>query len=286
MFVNDKMEQHLHHLVASSLAVCIAEVSTLPICTLKTKHQTQSLLSPNKILNYKNIYDISTTLGSILSANGIRGLYQARYPAVLSQVISTSSKYTLYRVFQSKSNDKTFITNVGLSISSGLIVSLVTHPIDVCRVIIQNNANSTEQKSMRIALIGRRKQSLYRFFYRGYSKTIAKQIIGSTLFFPIYDWCRGVLGDKDRDTGDKDTSKSCCQRVKSNTQMKAALLSSTISTILIHPIDYLRTRSLAGVTNKEMTFRGMYRGLSLNLSRIVPHFTIMMSLTEYIKKYL
>jgi len=253
---------HLNHLISSASATFIAELSTLPICTLKTRWQT-GLFS--RVLNIKDIYNKTTALGDILSKNGIKGLYRASYPAIGAQIISSAGKYTGYRSIQDyitrnkvRLTRSKFINNVGISISSGLLVSLITHPLDVCRVILQN------QQSL-ISHLGRDK--FYRLVYRGYSRTIMKQIVGSSLFFPIYDWAYIAFEDN---------------------KFKASIFSSVLSTTIIHPVDYLRTLRLAGDTRSIISILredNLFRGLPLNLSRVVPHFTILILLTDYFKMY-
>jgi hypothetical protein len=91
--------------------------------------------------------------------------------------------------------------------------------------------------------------------YRGYSKTFIKILSSSAFFFPIYDMVRE----------------------QNYHPVVSSLISAIISTTLMQPIDYLKTRHIAGL----QLYQGFnpliyYKGLSLNLARIVPHFIIMM----------
>lgn len=54
-------------------------------------------------------------------------------------------------------------------------------------------------------------------------------------------------------------------------------------TIITQPIDYLKTRQMVGNLINYKNFKLMYTGYVLNLFRIVPHFTIIMVTTDYLK---
>lgn len=220
-----------NNLVASSVATGIAELATIPICTVKTNYQTRQTNSI--IQTVKNIYKY----------RGVKGFYSASIFAVPAQVISTSGKYTLYQLGRSYD-----IPRIPAGILSGLVVSSITHPIDFWRISYQRKEKPDYSKGIRI-------------FYRGYSKSITKVIVASSLFLPIYDFTKDRI----------------------NHPFLASLTSAIISTMLIQPIDYIKTRNVAGVPWYQGPNPIIYfRGCSLNLLRIVPHFTIVMTVTEKI----
>ncbi len=227
------MQNNLNNLVASSAATALAELVTIPICTVKTNYQTRN----NSIIQ---------TVQNIYKYRGITGFYSASIFAVPAQVFSTSGKYTLYQLGTSYD-----IPRIPAGILSGLIISSITHPIDFWRISYQRKEKPDFSKGWGI-------------IYRGYSKSITKVIVASSLFLPIYDFTKDKI----------------------NNPFLASLTSAIISTVLIQPIDYIKTRNIAGVPwyqgMKPMTY---FRGCSLNLLRIVPHFTIVMTVTEYILRY-
>jgi hypothetical protein len=229
----------MNDLYASAAATLIAEVATLPICTTKTCYQTS------------NSSSITQVIRQIYKENGIYGFYRASIPAITSQMISTSSKYVLYRQFDKKMN------RVSAGIFSGIISSLVTHPMDYFRIAMQTSNKWTTNVSNDFNTIGPR------VLYRGYSKSFSKVVVGSALFFPLTDFFRDTF----------------------NSIILSSFMSSIISTTIMHPIDYLKTRHIKGLP----LYNGLnplpyYKGLSLNLMRIVPHFTITMSLIDYFSK--
>ena len=218
----------------SALAATVAEVSTLPICIVKTNYQnsnTDSILKTIKRIYFPDKAEVS---------GGLRAFYRASVPSVASQVFSTSSKYVLYRYF-GKYSDYTVLNGL----ASGICSSLVCHPIDVIRVHKQMN---TPLPSMTTKVL-----------YRGYSKTFFKAALGSCLFFPLYDF----------------------YYKKTENSLIAGFGSAVTSTTIMQPMDYLKTRHMYGQKlyhgwNSYYTLKPYYKGLTLNLARIVPHFMITM----------
>lgn len=222
----------------SSTATAIAEFATLPICTIKT--------------NFQNIHDmkqkpsIINVTKTIYNRGGIKAFYAASYPAITGQIFSTTSKYTLYRYFESLPDYP--IKNKFLNgMTAGLISSIFTHPLDVIKVHRQMNYPLNS----------------FNILYRGYSKTFIKIGISSSIFFPLYDTVNNYI----------------------NNPFLASSTSGIIACIIMHPIDYLKTRHMSGLQLYQgynpITY---YRGLSINLLRIVPHFIITMGVIEYMKK--
>jgi len=223
MFIKD--------IVNSSIATGIAEIITLPICTLKTNYQNGQLKSTRIIPMTKELYNIG----------GIKAFYRASFPAIFGQIFSTTTKYTLYKYFQAKYDNK-LISGA----TSGIISSFFTHPIDVIRIHWQMNEKIP---------VG--------VFYRGYSKTILKVTIASSLFFPLNDLIK--------------------ENAYCNSFISGAL-SATLSTTIMHPFDYLKTRHVAGLDlYTGINIRMLYKGLSLNLLRIVPHFSLVIGISDYLK---
>jgi len=231
----------LSNLYFSAAAAGIAEVLTLPICTIKTNYQ-----------NTTNI-NISQTIRAIWQRGGIREFYKAATPAVGGQMVSSASKYFLYRRIESNHFFGDNILNKMICGSmSGILSSIVTHPLDTIKIHRQM------KKPFGLDL---KKEGLG-LFYRGYNKTFAKILFSAALFFPIYDLCYE----------------------QTTSPMVSAFTSALISTTLMQPIDYFKTREIYGLPlyNKNV---GMYfKGLELNLMQVIPHFMIMMCAIEYLQR--
>ena len=236
--MNNSQSSPLHNIIYSSTATAIAELLTLPICTVKTNFQniTDMKFKPSLTFVTKDIY----------YRGGVKAFYAASFPAIAGQIVSTTSKYTLYRYLD---ENKTYpVKNKFLNgMTAGVISSSITHPLDVVKVHMQMQKPIFQSINL----------------YRGYSKTFAKIVISSTLFFPLYDIFKQHFNNSTLSAGS----------------------SAVVTTICMHPVDYLKTRHMAGLQLYQgwnpLTY---YRGLSLNLMRIVPHFVITMQVIEFFKK--
>jgi hypothetical protein len=244
------------NMLNSSLATSIAEFITLPICTIKTNFQNSDINCK------KSIIDITKT---IYEKKGIFGFYNSTVPAILSQTFSTSLKYVLYRKLNDTGLDflrKIFPEKykydiVGMidhkityGLISGIVTSLITHPIDCLKIHIQMGTS--------LFHIGKLKINPY----QGYTKSFSKVCVGACLYFPLFDYMNHKLKNS----------------------FMSAFLTSVIATIIIHPLDYLKIRH---VYTKNYYIGTnpyhYYRGLSLNLMRVVPHFTILMTIISYLE---
>ncbi len=236
------------NLLCSATATAVAEVVTLPICTLKTFVQNQPLGTSPSILNCtKTIY----------RQHGFRGFIHGSSVATAGQIISTSSKYVLYRSLGTWEVNPWKEYRVFNGLVSGVLTTVITHPLDFVKVHWQMKTP--------IAPVLRKEGASV--IYRGYSKTLSKVGLGSMLFFPIYDWL-----NKDFGWG----------------QSAAAFGSAVMSTCIMQPVDYLKVRHLYHA-NTHLSWYvkkpwELYRGISLNLMRIVPHFCLVMVITETMRE--
>lgn len=234
-----------NNIINSMTGAFVAEILTLPICTIKTQFQN----TDNKT--------IRRTISNIYSTGGVRAFYRASIPAISSQVFSSASKYAIYSYLEDKKYKYTNrLTN---GIISGILTSIITHPIDFFKVHLQMNT----------PIIPEFKKYGIGVMYRGYSKSFLKVCVGSSLFFPLHF-----------------TIKESVE--KQNIKYSAFISSSItaiISTIIMHPFDYLKTRHIYNVSlYSSYNPLKYYRGLTLNLLRIVPHYVIMMSTIDFIEK--
>lgn len=258
-----------HNILASSTATLAAEIITLPICTIKTVYQNNHDKSIKQSVSY------------IYQRNGLFGFYRASSPAIVSQMVSMTFKYTLYRHFVDKISPTTPQSGNSVwhrmksGLFSGMLSSIFTHPIDVWRSIYQNQqilsdhltgyVRSTEAKwysSNKITLA-----------YRGYTKTLGKTAIGSITFMPLFDTIKHHLS---RGTEVSDN--------KIYNTILASSLTASIATPICHIPDYLKIRHTSGTDPYHNISKNIFRGLSLNLLRVIPHFTIVMTIIESCKR--
>lgn len=258
------------HLIASAVGSGVAECLTLPICTVKTNYQ-----------NCDQKRSVRQIIQQLYRDGGIRSFWKASLPAIGGQVVSSSSKYVMYNYisnlklpyFETIGNrlwwsrmpysekiasfilklDTPYTNYVLNGVISGVLSTLMTHPLDVIKIHWQ----------MRKSILETIKNDGMSVFYRGYSKSVGKTMIASSMFLPIYDWVKS----------------------QSYHPVVASAVSSVISTTVMHPMDYWKTRQIYGLSFWQgWNPRPYFKGLPLNLARVIPHFMIMMNIIEQVKK--
>lgn len=232
------------NLVPSLIGTLSAEIITLPICTIKTVYQ-----------NNPTHKSIKSTISYIIQNTGYKGFIQASPHAILSQLVSSSTKYTFYHKIkeyrQTESND--LISNSLNGLAGGILGSFFSHPIDVWKNYTQRN-EYFNWKSLNPQL-----------YYQGYSASVYKNAVLYSCLFPLYDYYKTKFD---------------------NILISSVLTSLTVSTI-IQPFDYYKTVKMAG-SNVNLGLSNILqfgRGFSLMLSRSIPHFFITMVITEKVKKF-
>jgi len=229
----------MEHFISSSIGSACAEMLTLPICTIKTIYQTQTVTKQTPLQIASNLYQ----------TKGIKGFFQASFPAIISQVLSTSSKYYLYHAIKDyrKTEDSNIISNSINGGLGGLGGSLLSHPFDVWKNHLQRGQTLS---NFRIKTL-----------YSGYSGTIAKNILLYSMLFPVYDF----------------------YKLHITNPLIASVFTSVTCSLVTQPLDYYKTVLMTG--NKFAGWANPYKGYSLMLSRTIPHFMISMTITDNIKVY-
>jgi hypothetical protein len=225
----------MENILPSLIGTFCAEILTLPICTIKTVYQSNNNLT------------VKQTIQQIYKQNNYKGFVNASFPAVISQLLSTSSKYTFYEILKKHRNTHTndLFNNSLNGILSGLAGSILTHPFDVWKNYKQRNETFIITN--------------YKSFYKGYSGTVYKNIVLYGCLFPIYDFYKS----------------------KTNSVLLSSIATSTTVGIFVQPFDYYKTVKMSGV--KYDLVYNFYKGYFLMLSRTIPHFMITMTVTEYLK---
>ena len=239
------------NLILSASATVVAEVATLPICTVKTNYQVLNTF------HKKPEYTVSQIVRRIYAERGCRGFYNASLWAISSQVLSTSSKYVFYQLFVPLMPSKCLA-----GAACGLASSFLTHPFDFFKINKQRGENP-------LHLI---RHHGTRVLYRGFSKSAPKSMLGATFWFPFYEMYREFFFARQEESAHASKYAS----------LLAAATTSLTTTTIVHPIDFLKTRQVSG----ESVFLGWnpityYRGYWLHLARVMPHFMITMYLIEH-----
>lgn len=234
-----------NNMISSALATAGAEIATIPICTIKTVYQTSNQTSSQQMT-------IRRTIQNIYRNHGLWGFCKSGFPAMSGQILTTMGKYSSYQYLNQNYPNNPKVVN---GVLSGLAVSLLSQPFDWARITLQQNKR----------LISEFKSSGSAFFYRGYSKTFLKTFISSSFFYPLYDYIKNKYDNPHLASG----------------------LAALTATMFMHPFDYIKTRHIAG----EKWFHGYsyydmrpyYKGLNVNLLRVLPHSIITINLQQYYK---
>jgi len=232
-----------NNLLPAIIGTLIAEISTLPICTIKTVYQNNPKLN------------ISQTINFIWKNYGYKGFIQASTPAILSQIVSTSTKYTFYNKLKNyrQTNSNDLISNSFNGMIGGIAGSIFSHPIDVWKNYMQRG-DVFNWKSLN-----------YKLYYQGYSASIYKNMALYASLFPIYDYYKS----------------------KFNSIYISSVLTTVTVSFIIQPFDYYKTIKMAGnnlnFKKNKLNLSQLSRGFSLLLARSIPHFLITMLITEKLK---
>ena len=229
---------------SSCVGTLLAEIATLPACTVKTIYQNNKSTIPE-------------TIRLIIKTQGCRGFFTASSPAIITQVLSTSSKFTLYEKMKHirKTEISNWIDNSINGVVSGLTGSLITHPFDVWKNFSQRNQNYWSHLK-HFSHLG---EFIKLGLYPGYTGSIVKNIALYSTLFPLNDWYKSKFD---------------------SVYISAPLTTITVS-LVVQPFDYYKIVKIAG--NKPSQ---PFRGFTLLLARNIPHFTITMCVTDWIGNYL
>ena len=201
--IYNKME----HLYASIIGTLTAEILTIPLCTIKTVYQVNNTLNINQTINL------------IYKKSGYKGFFQASIPAIFSQIVSTSTKYTFYQSLKNarKTESNDIINNSINGMFGAIFGSLFSHPIDVWKNYVQRNEKFNLKKC-----------------YQGYSASIYKNVVLYSILFPIYDYYKLTF----------------------NSIYIASVLTTITVSSIIQPFDYYKTVKMAGSKINTHWYRG------------------------------
>lgn len=230
-------------MLASCAGTLAAEILTLPVCTTKTIYQN------NKRLSVRN------SIKQIYESNGVKGFFAASTPAIISQMLSTSIKFSIYEVIKKKrQTDNSDIFNNSLNgMIAGLLGSFITHPLDAWKNFRQRNENYSVHLKNQTSF----NTFITKGLYPGFSGTIGKNVSLYATLFPLNDFYKSKFD---------------------SIYISAPLTTLTIS-LFVQPFDYYKVVKMAGTIPTNL-----FRGFWLMLARNIPHFTITMGITDFINK--
>jgi hypothetical protein len=242
--MSDLNNNHFKNILSSAFGTLIAEIVTIPICTLKTVYQN----------NFQ--FTIQQTFTHIYNQNkSYRGFFQASGPSIISQIISTSSKYSAYEYIKSVrgNSEKGDIVNNSINgIIGGLMGSIITHPFDLWKNFVQRNESYIHHLRFNSIYKDR---FITRGLYQGYSGSLAKNIVLYASLFPLLDFYES----------------------KTDHFWLASVATTVSVSLIIQPFDYYKVVKMSGIKS----IQNPMRGFTLLLSRSIPHLFITMSITKY-----
>jgi len=130
------------HMIASSQAGLITQVSTTPIWLIKTRMCVQT---PNDPERYKSILDAAK---KIYRHEGIRGFYKGMLPTLIGtshgaiQFMTYEEMKILYKNRYPEMDNPDAISYIIMAASSKIFATLVTYPYQVVRARLQTQRNN------------------------------------------------------------------------------------------------------------------------------------------------
>jgi hypothetical protein len=186
---------------------------------------------------------------------GLVAFYRGLGPAVVSQMVSTGSKFTLFwlikdwRKTPTTSSPRDILNNMLNGMVSGVAGGFLSHPFDVWR--------SHDQRL--VSFWQHLQNQGPRMLTRGLAATSSKNAVLYGMLFPFYDLNRHLMNK--------------------HQPWVAATCTTMITTLITQCIEYRKLRRMA---NETIDWRKSYRGYPLTLGRALPHFIITTSIIELV----
>ncbi|KAK5579748.1 hypothetical protein RB653_009434 [Dictyostelium firmibasis] len=295
----DQSYQHNSRLIemaAGCGAGFMASLFTTPLDVIKTTMQVDN--SSNKT--------IAGTVKSILDRKGgFRNLYLGLKPTLVGQIPSWAvyfSTYTFCKELFTKENDQhsllekdspiIFMTS---AIIAGAATSICTSPIWLIKTRFITQEMVGRQKKYR-GIVHSMVSIYHEEGFRGLYKGLGPSLLGVLhvgVQFPLYEKFKSILQEKNKN-----------KELGVVEIMVASSVSKIIASVVAYPHEVLRARSQDSAPDspnrayrgniiemfkqiiREEGWRGLYRGMGVNLLRVTPSCVITFTSYEYIKKYL
>jgi solute carrier family 25 protein 14/30 len=227
--------------VYGGVASVIAEFSTFPLDTTKTRLQLQS---QGQNVKYKNFIDC---IKKIYMNEGGKALYSGISPAILRQSVYGTLKFGTYysmkhfvvsKVYDdSEIVSENMLINVGCASFAGALSSAIANPTDVLKVRMQAHGKGTNKIPLYKCFYEIYYTEGFKGLYRGVSQTSQRAATIAAVELPVYDFCKHMLIDE---IGDQPVN-----------HFLSAFVASLLAAISANPIDVIRTRLM----NQRKIFR-------------------------------
>lgn len=222
--------ENLKPFVFGGIASVIAECTTFPLDTTKTRLQVQE-----KNIKYKNFFDCGL---KIYRNEGVASLYSGILPAILRQSVYGTLKFGTYYTLKQfivtkvyhddKITSENMLINVSCAALSGGLSSGIANPTDVLKVRMQIHGKGTNRVPLHKCFYEVYYTEGIRGLYRGVNQTSQRAATIAAVELPVYDFCKHLLLDSIGDTPAN--------------HFISAFIASILAACASNPIDVVRTR--------------------------------------------
>ncbi|KAI9509192.1 mitochondrial NAD transporter [Russula earlei] len=276
----------------------VASIATCPLDVVKTKLQAQ-----RATLGQADYLGISGTFRNIIRHDGFRGLYRGLGPTILGY-LPTWAIYFRQRLYpapsakgyQPTTREHGWSLHILSAMAAGATSTICTNPLWVIktRFMTQSRDETRFRHTLDAAITIYRSEGI-RAFYRGLLPALLG-IAHVAVQFPLYEQLKIVAQRHSPDRPLSALSILFCSAVAKMTASVATYPHEVVRTRLqtrrqlLLPSGAPRKRSgVIRTTRKIIHFegwRGLYKGLSVNLIRTVPNSAVTMLTYELLMRHL
>lgn len=296
--------------LAGAGAGLVSSVVTCPLDVIKTKLQAQSVAHGGH--GYLGIRD---TVAWIIKNQGLRGLYRGLGPTILGYLPTWAIYFSVYDEVKKRLGDneyhdpslpdhplerrKAWATHIIAAMTAGASGTIATSPLWVIKTrFMTQPADESPYRHTWDAFRTIYRTEGWRAFYRG----LFPSLLGVThvaVQFPLYEQLKHWFADR---------SGVSTVQLSSGTILLCSALSKMTASIATYPHEVIRTRLQiqrnphSGALTDTRTYRGfihttarvvrregwkgLYKGLSINLVRTVPNSAVTLVTYELLMRQL
>jgi hypothetical protein len=219
---------------------------------------SQPLYSIKTNYQTSNNKSITNAAKKIYNTKGIFGFYNAISTAIFARIVSAFIKFLIYGELKYYRNtrDDDILNNMLNGVLCGSISSIFVHPIDTVTNNLQRFKNI---KTINFSI---------KMLYGGFSQTLLRNAMLYSILFPLFDYCNHMT----------------------NNVILACIMTSLTSSTILQPVEYIRTRYMAGMYEKTWSnynYKILFKGWRITTLANISHFTLAMSIAKFMnEKYI
>ncbi|KAH8104601.1 mitochondrial NAD transporter [Cristinia sonorae] len=315
------MAQSAHSMIAGAGGGLVASIATCPLDVIKTKLQAQQVKT-----GHQSYLGVAATVKTILKHDGIRGLYRGLGPTMLGYLPTWAIYFAVYdgikshfgekpagdiqvvqhiypaphvKGYQPVAREHPWALHILSAMTAGATSTLCTNPLWVIktRFMTQSREEVRYRHTLDAALTIYRTEGIPAFF-RGLLPSLLG-ILHVAVQFPLYEqlkrWARRRAHSETLPASDILVCSSIAKMTASIATYPHEVVRTRLQTLRIHK-DHFNGEGgpppSTGVirTTKNIIayegWRGLYKGLSVNLVRTVPNSAVTMLTYEMLMRYL